>query len=175
MSDIGILKARLEDLAVFYSSVRSSVIEISAKSKSGDFSKEELCDIGFLCREFVSKSEEIRKDIGAVKELVDRLVCIKALQYLLMNPTKSDTVHGELSSGTPRYKKSVTLPKKDTEEYTKMCEYFGITKKGIEDGVAKISWKKVCNHITELTELGKPIPDFIPRVHDDYTVTHRRK
>ncbi len=175
MKEIKDLQLKLEELSKFYSIVRESVLTISEKTRIGKFKKGELCDLGFLCREFVSTSEEIRKDIGATKVLVDKMVCIISLTQLLQDPTMKDTVKGTLCSGKPHYKKSVTLPRKDTPEYLEMCKYFGITPQGIESGVAKISWKKVCNHVTELAEMGKPIPDFIPKIHDDYTVIHRRK
>lgn len=175
MDEITNLQQKLEDLSKMYSDIRSSVLSVSAKAKAGKFTKEEMCDIGFLCRESVSRSEEIRKDIGAVKALVDRLVCVKSLADFLANPMKSQTVHGQLCSGTPVFKKNCALPKKDSKEYIEMMEYFGITQEGIEKGVAKISWQKICNHVTELVELGKSIPEFIPKVYDDYTVTHRRK
>jgi len=175
MSDIDNLTSLLTTANSFYSEVRSVVIAISTKAKAGEYTKEDLCDLGFLCREIVSKSEEIRKDIGATKALVDRVMCLKAMATMLTTQSGEDTVRGELSSGKPHYKKSVTLPKQDTEEYRMMCEYFGITEEGAELGGAKISWRGVCNHITELAELGKSIPKFLPKIHDDYTVIHRRK
>ena len=175
MSDIDILKSQLEKVTQCYSHVRSRVIEISAKAKTGEYTKEELCDLGFLCREIVSKSEEIRKDIGATKALVDRLMCLKVMTLMLATQSGDDTVRGKLSTGIPSYKKSVTLPKKDTEECLEMYKYFGVSDEGVELGGAKISWKGVCKHVTELAELGLPIPKFLPKIHDDYTVTHRRK
>ena len=164
-----------DEVPVIYSRVRTLVLEVSKSSRAGEYSKEELCDIGFLCREIISKFEETRKDLVAAKSLVDRIMCIKTMSSMLTSQSGDDMVHGKLSSGKPNFKKSVTLPKKDTIEYEKMMEYFGVSSDGVELGVAKISWKQVCNHITELAELGKPIPDFIPKIHDDYTVIHRRK
>jgi len=169
------LKNILEESARFYSEVRTIVLGVSTEARTGKLNKEELCDIGFLCREIISQFEEIRKDIGAVKVLVDRIFCIKVMQETLTNPMKSDTIQGDEASGTPHYKKSVTLPKKDTEEYSEMLKYFGVSIEGIEMGVVKISWKQVCDHVTELAELGKPMPKFLPKIHDDYTVIHRRK
>ena len=140
MNRVEELKNVLEESAEFYSRVRTLVLGISTETRTGKFNKQELCDIGFLCREVVTQFEEIRKDIGAVKVLVDRIFCIKVMQETLMNPAKSDTIQGEEASGTPYYKKSVTLPKKDTEEYFEMLKYFGVSLEGIEMGVAKISW-----------------------------------
>lgn len=175
MSDIDNLKDILFAANELYTNTRIQVIAISLKTKAAIYSKEDLCDLGFLSRELVSKLEEIRKDIGAMKILIDKVMCIKSMQITIMDPTKDDTIHGALSSGKPYYKKSVTLPKKDSAEFFEMLEYFGVTEKGIQLGVAKISWKQICNHVTELAELGKPIPKFLPTIHDDYTVIHRRK
>ncbi len=177
MSDTAIenLKIQLQEAGVLYSNIRELVIGVSDRTKAGDFSKEQLCDIGFLLRELVTQCEEIRKDLGATKVLVDKIMCVKAMAIMLSTQSGEDVVHGDLASGKPHYKKSVTLPKKDTPEYENMCKHFGVTSEGIELGVAKISWKKVCSYITELAELGKPLPDFIPKIHDDYTVIHRRK
>ena len=175
MSKLTELKITLADSAQFYSIIRGIVISVSVEAKAGRLSKKELCDIGFLCRELVSQFKEIRKDVGAVKVLVDKIICIKNMQETLMDPTKSDVIQGELCSGIPHYRKSVTLPKKDSQEYIDMLKHFGITDTGIDIGVAKVSWKQVCNYVTELAELGKPIPKFIPKIHDDYTVIYRRK
>lgn len=171
MSEIKELGAILYEASQFYSKVRELILRISSNTKAGDFNKEELCDLGFLCRETVVQCEEIRKDIGATKVLVDKVMCIKAMSEMLTSQSGEDLVHGNLASGKPHYKKSVTLPKKDTTEFEKMLEYFGIEL----GAVAKVSWKLVCNHITELAESGKPLPDFMPKIHDDYTVIHRRK
>lgn len=175
MSDIQILQTRLQEARELYSKVRASVVGISERAKSGEYTKEQLCDLGFLCRELVLQFEEIRKDIGATKVLVDKLMCIKTMSEMLTKQSGDDMVRGELSSGKPIYKKTVTMPRKDTAEYQEMCEYFGIDAKGVEMGVAKLSWKQVSKYVTELTEMGRQIPSFIPKVHDDYTVTHRRK
>ena len=175
MSEIKSLQNQLDCAAVFYSTIRGIVVGVSNKAKSGNFSKEELCDIGFLCRELITQFEEIRKDIQAVKVLVDKIACITVMKETLSNPTDNDTIHGELSSGTPHYRKTVTLPKKDTKEYYNMMKYFGVTDKGIEEGVVKISWNRISKYTTELVELGKPVPEFLPVIHDDYTIIHRRK
>lgn len=175
MSEIKELGAILFEASQFYTKVRELVLRVSSKTKAGDFSKEELCDLGFLCREVVTQCEEIRKDIGATKVLVDKIMCIKSMSDMLMSQSGEDLVQGTLASGKPHYRKSVTLPKKDTLEFQKMLKYFGVTAVGEEMGVAKISWREVCKHVTELAELGKPLPDFIPKIHDDYTVIHRRK
>lgn len=175
MSEIHELNIILQEASQFYSKVRELVLRISAKTKAGEFNKEELCDLGFLCREAVIQFEEIRKDIGATKVLVDRIMCIKAMSTMLTTQSGEDLVHGTLASGKPNYRKSITLPKKDTPEFEKMMEHFGVSLAGVDMGVVKVSWKKVCDYVTELAELGKPLPDFIPKIHDDYTVIHRRK
>lgn len=175
MSEIKELEAILFEVSQFYSKIRKLMLKISSETRNGEFTKEELCDLGFLCRETVIQCEEIRKDIGATKILVDKIMCIKVMSAMLTSQSGEDLVHGTLASGIPNYKKSITLPKKDTPEFEKMMKYFGISLEGIDMGIAKISWKKVCDHVTELAELGKPLPDFIPKIHDDYTVIHRRK
>lgn len=175
MSRVLELKAVLDEARVQYSRIRSLVLSISAETKSGNFKKEELCDIGFLSRELVTQCEEIRKDIGAMKSLVDRVACIKIMQETLTDPTKAQIIQGKYASGKPLYRKLVALPKKDTEEFLDMMDHFGVTDDGLDKGVAKVSWKGVCKYVTELTELGKQIPKFLPKVYDEYTITHRRK
>ncbi len=175
MSEIQELEFILQEAFQFYSKIRELILRVSAKTKAGDFDKKVLCDTGFLCREIVTQCEEIRKDVGATKALVDKIMCIKAMSDMLTSQSGEDLVQGTLASGKPHYRKAITLPKKDTAEFEKMMGYFGITFAGSEMGVAKVSWKKVCDHITELVELGKPLPDFLPKIHDEYTVIHRRK
>lgn len=175
MSEIQELQAALESTGKLYSLVRQLIINVSVKAKAGELKKTELCDVGFLCREISAKADEIRKDVNATKILVDKIMSIKVMQETLTDATKPQIVHGEFASGTPQYKKAVTLPRKDTIEYSKMMRYFGVTDKGNEMGAVKVRWQQVCKHVTELVELGKPIPDFLPKIHDDYSVVHRRK
>jgi hypothetical protein len=175
MSEIEALHGKLLDTNKLYSVIRGLVVGISEKAKQGKYEKEELCDLGFLCREIVSQCEEIRKDVQAVKVLVDKIACISVMKNTLSNPMGEDNIHGKLSTGTPHFRKTVTLPKKDSEEWFNMLEYFGVEPTEIDSKIVKVSWKGVCNHITELTELGKHIPEFLPKIHDDYTVVHRRR
>jgi hypothetical protein len=173
--DIANLKSLLDESKIFYQRVRSTLLSLSSRGKKSEFTKEQLADITFFMREMRGQFEEIRKDVDANGGLLGRLFCVMMLQRTLMDPEKDDIVRTEYCSAKPHYKKSLTLPKRDTIEYAQMMDYFGITEDGRDLGVAKISWKKVCDHITELAELGKPIPDFIPKIFDDYTVIHRRK
>jgi hypothetical protein len=177
MNDIDVknLSDILAESQVFYQRVRATVLSVSSRAKQSDFTKEQLADVSFLMREIIGQFEEIRKDVDANKGLSDRLFCLMVLQKTLMTPQSDDCVRTELTTAKPHYTKSVTLPKKDSEDYEKCNEYFGITGDGAEMGIAKISWKSVCKHVTELAELGKPIPEFLPKVFDNYAVIHRRK
>jgi hypothetical protein len=173
--DIRNLSSIRVEAATFYSRMRSTLLSISARTKKSEFKKEQLADASFLMRETRAQFEDIRKDIDANKGLVDRIFCLMVLTQSLMSANPDDTVKTELTSAKPKYSKSVTLPKKDTIEYLACLDYFGITQAGDDMGVAKLSWKKVCNHVSELASLGRPIPNFLPKVFDSYAVSHRRK
>ena len=173
--DIANLTELKAETLVFYQRVRSTLLSLSARAKKSEFSKSELADISFLLRETRAQFEEIRKDIDANKGLLDRLFCLMVLQDTLMKPVLDDSVRTELTTAKPNYTKTTTLPKQGTPESIRCNEYFGITENGAELGVASLSWKRVCKHVTELAELGKPIPEFLPKVFDNYTVIHRRK
>lgn len=176
IDDIKDLQKLLLTANKFYVDARNKVLVISGKAKTNIYETSELCDIGFLCREVISQCEEIRKDIGAVKTLIDKVVCIKIMNESLQNPRSvTDTVQGELSSGMLHFKKTALIPAKDTEQYKQMMKFFGVSEEGIKIGIAKIGWQEISKYVTELTEQGKPIPDFVPKVYDEYTITYRRK
>ncbi len=175
MSRVDEIRAAISSSAKLGSIIRVMVLQIAEQVKAGDLDKADMCDIGFFARELIEQIEDTRKDIKAMKALVDKIACIKVMQETLQDPSKEQSMKGEFSSGRPHYKKIVTLPKKDSPEYQKMLDYFGVSEIGQKLGVASISWKRVCDFVSERAESGKTIPDFLPKVFDEFTVIHRRK
>jgi hypothetical protein len=176
-ADIGIENLKLieKDAAVFYQRMRSTVLSLSARARGSDFTKKELVDISYLLRETRGQFEEIRKDLDANKNLIDRICCLMVLTDSLAKMDADDSVRTLMTTAKPKYSKTVTLPKKDTIEHQAMMNYFGISIEGQLLGVADVSWKRVCAHVTQLCELGKPVPNFLPKVFDTYAMIHRTK
>jgi len=169
------MQEKLAQFNTVYSDIRGLVLGIAEEAKSNRLSQLELCDIGFLSREIVKICEEMRKDINAMKELVDKVLCTKIMLDAVNSTSKDDTVRTELCSGKPHIKKIVRVPAKDSPEYTQMLQFFGVKPEDIDKGVLRVSYSALCAFVTEQAELGKQTPEFIPQVYDYFTITHRKK
>jgi len=68
----------------------------------------------------------------------------------------------------------VALPKKFTEEYFQLTDFFGVPRDVAETGILRLDWKKVTEYCTKLTEDGKLIPEGFGKKYPLYSTVYRR-
>lgn len=142
------------------------------KSKALD--NAELTDFGYLCRELENLFDELRKEAKARKELCGNIIAYRLIKASLTDPTITMKARGTLATGTPDVKMQAALPKKFTEEYFKITDFFGVPRDVAETGILRLDWKKVTEYCTQLTEDGKPIPEGFGKKYPLYSTVYRK-
>lgn len=119
----------LDELIGVYASVHDlhdrlygTLSKVSAELKAGSLSNEELCDIGFLCRETSKLLDESRKETNARQEFSGRLMAFNIVKESVCDPDADPTVRGSLASAVSDCKMQARLPKHGTPEYDAMFD-----------------------------------------------------
>jgi len=144
---------------------------ITAKLKKREYSKEELCDIGFLCRELERSFDDWRKDCKARRELAEKVLAYSVMMESL-DGEADDVVRGKLARAVCDVKKEAIIPKRGTDEFYSLMEHFGVTGEATE--VLKFDWKRMAEFVTKLAEEGKEVPKGIDRTIPKYKATFTR-
>jgi hypothetical protein len=67
------------------------------------------------------------------------------------------------------------LPKKFTEDYYKITDYFEVPRAVAEAGVLRLDWKQVTEYLTHLMNDGKPVPEGFGKQYPLYVTVYRKK
>jgi len=168
------LQKVFEEAQLLYNLVYGFLSEATPAIKSKALDNIELTDFGFLCRELENLFDELRKECKARKELCGSIIAYRLIKKSLTDPTITMKSKGVLAIGTPDIKMQVALPKKFTEEYFQLTDFFGVPRDVAETGVLRLDWKKVTEYCTKLTEDGKPIPEGFGKKYPLYSTVYRR-
>lgn len=134
----------------------------------------DLCDIGMFCRDMENLFDDLRKEVKARKELVEKLICVRQTIKVTEDPSRTLTVRGEYSLGVPDVRFSTPIPKRGSPDFMKMMSYFGATSEAANE-VLSPSYERIGEHFSKLEEEGKPVPSFVSVKFPKYTVTFRKK
>jgi hypothetical protein len=143
------------------------------KSKSLD--SEKLCDFGFICRELENLFDELRKEVKARKDLCGNIIAYRLIQESVSNPSSELKIKGKLATGTPDVIMQAALPKKFSEDYYKLTDFFKVPRNVAESGILKLDWKSCVELLTELTSKGTKIPDGFGKKYPLYKTTFRKR
>jgi len=168
------LQSVFGECQLLYNLVYGFLSESTPAIKSKALSNEELTDFGFLCRELEKLFDELRKECKARKELCGSVIAYRLIQESLTDPTITMKSKGELATGTPNLKMEVQLPKKFTDEYFQLTDFFGVPREVAETGILRLDWKMVTTYCTKLLEDGKSIPEGFGKKYPRYVTTYRR-
>lgn len=137
------------------------------------FTDEELCDIGFFCREIMGVMDDLRKECRAKMILVDKTLAAKVILDNI-NEKVIPNIRGLHNTGTVKVKDACGIPKTGSPEHIKLCEFFGINSADLK-GIVRFSYNSLADLITELKSQGKNPPDGILKTWPEYTIVHRKK
>lgn len=170
---------KLQDISgecqLLYNMVYGFLSEVTPSIKSKVLSNSELTDFGFLCRELANLFDELRKECKARQELCGSIIAYRLIQESLSDPTITMKSKGTLATGTPDIKMQAALPKKFSEEYFKLTDFFGVPRDVAEAGILRLDWKRVTEYCTQLTQDGTPIPEGFGKKYPLYSTVFRRK
>lgn len=161
----------LEAAISFYATSRDTILKFADSSRNEGVKN--LVDQGFLLREIEKRFEEIRKDIKAVREIVDRNLCIKSTMALAEDPDL-ETIKTDLCYATPKTIRCCQVPSPKSPHYAQMMEFFGADPSATE-GVLKLSFSELEKYVTLAEEDGRKLPEFFPSLFNKYTVSYRKR
>jgi len=164
-----------EEVHLLYNLVYGFLSKNNEQLKSKKLSNGELCDFGFICRELENIFDELRKEVKARKELCGQIIAYRLIQAQLQDPSIKMQVQGQFATGTPDVKMQAALPKKDTEEYYQVTDYFNIPREVAETGILRLDWKVCSEFLTRLMNEGKPIPKGFGKQYPLYVTIYRKK
>lgn len=164
-----------EQVSLLYNLVYGFLSKNNDQLKSKSLGSKELCDFGFISRELENVFDELRKEVKARKELCGQIIAFRLIQASVADPTLKMQVQGQFASGTPNVKMEASLPKKFTEEYYQLTDYFGVPRKVAEAGILKLDWKTCSEFLTKQMQDGKRIPDGFGKQYPKYVTTYRRR
>jgi hypothetical protein len=134
-------------------------------ARKGKFTKEELVDLGFTCREIESLLNDWRKDFSARLKLLSNLL---AHTLIMQN---DDSASGKYASAKADVKMVGILPKRGTEEYEQLCKFFNID----PTLPVKFDWNNFQDWLTDRVASGQKVPNGVTKTSPEYTVIYRRK
>lgn len=138
-------------------------------------SNETMCDFGFFCREAENTLDELRKEVKARKELCGQVIALRKTQDSLSDPNIKLKVTGQYATGSPDVKMQAQLPKKFTDDYYKITDFFKVPREVASTGVLRIDWKASGDFLTQLAADGHKPPDGFGKQYPTYVTTFRRR
>lgn len=166
-----------KQMAKCYEQLYTFVIQV--REEVEQLSLEEAVDVGFLLREIAACADDLKKEVNHVKELLERVICIKWIANSLNDVSKAGPIHGELATGSPDVKQAAVLPrqKDDPEGYDAFIKRIGVMGAARKFALVRPHWPTVIEYLSRLAEQGKPLPPGInvDKAYPVYRVTFRRK
>lgn len=164
-----------EQVQLIYNLVYEFLSKNNELIKSKDLQNAELCDFGFFSRELEKVFDELRKEAKARKELCGQIIAYRLVQASISDPTIKMQVQGQFATGTPDVKMEAALPKKFTDEYYQLTDYFNVPREVAASGILKLDWKQVTEFLTKRMNDGIKIPEGFGKKYPRYTTTYRKK
>lgn len=134
---------------------------IEARDSAAKFSQEELVDIAFILRSTAILAEDIRKECNAIREMMEKVACLKWMTDNMNNPDsgKPTSIRGILASGTPDLRQMASLPRPNTDPkgYESLMKSIGAITAARKD-LVRPHWPGLTEWITKLAKKGKPLP-----------------
>jgi len=163
LSESKVLFEMLKNIQHFY---YDHLVRITNVVKAQELTKDQMVDVGFLCRESEHLLDDLRKDCKARQEFIGAKLSMQVTQESLTDENINTTVRGTLARGETDVRKRAKLPQKGTPEYNELMDHFFIPKRIIDTGVLTPSWNKIGDLVSECAEEGKPMP---PGIKETYT------
>ena len=143
--------------------------------KLGEYSLEEMTDLGFLCREMGKQLDEFRKECVAKQELIGKIIAVILTKKSVADPGIELTVRGRLASGSPDVRQVPVFPEVGSDDYLRLFFHFGITNTElIKRKLVRFHWPEFVVYLTELAEAGKPTPDGLKKTFAKFSTTFRK-
>lgn len=146
------------------------------KMRSNSYSKEELADLGFLCRRLELMFDELRKEAKARHEIAGMMVAkIVISESMSDDPNASLTVKGKIGTCEPSVKQAPEIPRRGTKEYVELCAHFGLNEEAIGNAILEPHYVRMCDYVTKQISEGKGPPPGVRLRSTTFSASYRKR
>lgn len=152
--------ALLSRVQRFHRTVLAHTIVLKELVETPALTQGDRADLAFLMREISNMMDHLRKETADRRRMLDRIMCIVWTKQCEEDDSVTRSIHGELATATPKIKMAANVPspKNDPKGYQLLCEHFGLDSVAIEEGLMRVHWPSLTEHISQLAEDGLPLP-----------------
>ena len=146
------------DMKKLYLSCYERLSIIRDELRAGKYGLKDMVNFIYVMREISKLADDLRKESDGVGHMLENVAC--AL-WVSQNETKP--IRASLATGTPDCKLAVKVPSRKTEpeRFQQLMDFFGVPESAVEARVIKPYWPGLCEHVSLLSEEGKPLPPGI--------------
>lgn len=145
------------------------------RAKKSTYTIEDLVDLGYLSRITEELSDEVRKNSKKRRELMERMIVLTWTMRAQTATPLPLTMKATLASASDvRVKTIAQLPEAGEAGFKPLLASMGIPEEVINKGLVKLDWNSMVEHLTVLTEEGKPLPPGLGQTWKQYTCTFRK-
>ena len=146
------LKSFLSTAQVLHRTLYNEMHAIMSTNQNSPINQ--LAEVAFVFKKSSELLDDIRKQVTKAEALLETIICKKWV--LQAEPTEIAT---DYIVAQPKLKMQATLPsaKTDDENYTKLLQALEIPEHCWP--LIRLHWPAMCDHLTELAEVGKPFPN----------------
>lgn len=160
----------LEETQCSFSSLYGSIVALKEEGGLEDHSVslEEFVDIGWTIKETEEYLDDLRKRYKSLRELIEKIVCLRHIIANVNSTTKEQPVRGKLATGTPCTKEMHAVPKRKSPEHESLLRALG-AKEGTES-LFVIHWPTLVDYVDERDRKGLPVPKELTGVNKTFPV-----
>lgn len=172
------LKDHLDHVMQIFMVVTSDMQAVIRKVKKNEndptYSREDLVDLGFLCREMTRLSDELRKEANAKQQLIGKVIALEVTRASLAGDISSPTVRGTLATGTPDVREIASCPKPGSPQFKEVAEFLGLPEDQQDGNLYSLRFTGLSDWLTKMAEEGKDVPKAINRYTEFKTIFRKR-
>lgn len=132
---------------------------VNFTSRLNAASLEKKVDCGYYLRKAEERFDECRKEVGAFRNLVGKMIAFEAVKQTTMDPTKSLTQYGAVARAVPDIKLRFKLPKKGTDDYAALMSKLKVPKELVERGVFNFDFADASEFLAYCESTGHALLD----------------
>jgi len=153
--DIVKLKDDWDSFSDLFQSMYLRMQEMIEEIKRGKTTMKQNADIGYITRNIGGIADELKKECNAKCGLIGKMISFAQTKEGIINEENPKSVRGKLGLAVPMVSQTPNVPKRNTDEYYRLCEALRIPKDVAMQGVMQFHYKTLQDITTELVTNGK--------------------
>ena len=159
---------------VVVADLQAIIRKVKTNPQTGEYDLPTLVDLGFLCREINTISDELRKEAQAKQMLIGKLIAGEITKASLAGEISSPTVRGELATGTSDVREIASCPKPGSPEFIEMAQHLGLPDDIVYGKLMTFHFLGLSDWLTERAGEGKSVPKGLKRYTEFKTIFRRK-